>query len=123
VKDLVERTPSVRFYPNYSCVTSLKTWVFGDRVTLIGDAHATGGSLAIDAAYTLSLALNSVFPVTSSRKPSPGELSKALKLYETVRKPHAERLLKAVHAGNEARIAKLRSGKVESDEELRARAA
>ncbi|KAH7354682.1 monooxygenase [Rhexocercosporidium sp. MPI-PUGE-AT-0058] len=130
VKSLTELTPSVRFYPNYSCSTYLDTWVFGDRVTLIGDAahahggaHATGGSLAIDDAYTLSLALNSVFPVTATRKPSSEEISKALKLYEMIRKPHAERLLKAVHAGNNARIQKLRSGRVESDEESRDRAA
>ncbi|KAL5329593.1 hypothetical protein ACEPPN_003107 [Leptodophora sp. 'Broadleaf-Isolate-01'] len=130
VKRLTELTPNVRFYPNYSCSTYLDTWVFGDRVTLIGDAahahggaHATGGSLAIDDAYTLSLALNSVFPVTSTHKPSPEEISKALRLYETIRKPHAERLLKVVHTGNNARIQKLRSGRVEPDEELRARAA
>lgn len=130
MKRLTELTPNVRFYPNYSCSTYLDTWVFGDRVTLIGDAahahggaHATGGSLAIDDAYTLSLALNSVFPVTSTHKPSPEEISKALRLYETIRKPHAERLLKVVHTGNNARIQKLRSGRVEPDEELRARAA
>lgn len=130
VKRLTELTPNVRFYPNYSSTTYLDTWVFGDRVTLIGDAahahggaHATGGSLAIDDAYTLSLALNSVFSVTAKRKPSGAEISKALKLYEQIRKPHAERLLKLVHTGNNARIQKLRSGKVEPDEELRTRAA
>ncbi|KAK0103266.1 hypothetical protein ONS95_005299 [Cadophora gregata] len=130
VKKLTELTPNVRFYPNYSTSTYLDTWVFGDRVTLIGDAahahggaHATGGSLAIDDAYTLSLALNSVFPTTATRKPSLEEISTALKLYETIRKPHAERLLQHVHTGNNARIQKLRSGKIEPDEELRARAA
>ncbi len=130
MKRLTELTPKVRFYPNFSCSSYLDTWVFGDRVTLIGDAahahggaHATGGSLAIDDAYTLSLALNSVFPATSTRKPSVEEIGKALKLYETIRKPHAERLLKLVHSNNDARLKKLRSGTVESDEALRARAA
>ncbi|KAH7398035.1 hypothetical protein BKA64DRAFT_56237 [Cadophora sp. MPI-SDFR-AT-0126] len=130
VKRLTELTPNVRFYPNYSCSTYLDTWVFRDRVTLIGDAahahggaHATGGSLAIDDAYTLSLALNSVFPATATRKPSLEELAAALKLHESIRKPHAERLLKHVHAGNDARIQKLRSGRAEPDEELRAKAA
>ncbi|KAL2070950.1 hypothetical protein VTL71DRAFT_13976 [Oculimacula yallundae] len=130
VRKLIELTPDVRFYPNYSCSTYLDTWVFGDRITLIGDAahahggaHATGGSLAIDDAYTLSLALNSVFPVTATSKPSSVEVLKALKLYETIRKPHAERLLQVVHSSNNARIQRLRSGRVEPDEELRARAA
>ncbi|PVH78881.1 FAD/NAD(P)-binding domain-containing protein [Cadophora sp. DSE1049] len=130
VKKLTELTPNVRFYPNYSCSTYLDSWAFGDRVTLIGDAahahggaHATGGSLAIDDAYTLTLALNSVFPITATRRPSIEEISKALKLYESIRKPHAEKLLKLVHTGNNARIQKLRSGRVEPDEELRARAA
>lgn len=106
MKRLTEVTPSVRFYPNYLSATHLDTWVFGDRVTLIGDAahahggaHATGGSLAIDDAYTLSLAINHVFPITGTRKPSLAEISRALKLYEQIRKPHAERLLKLVHRG------------------------
>lgn len=97
--------------------------LIGDAAHAHGGAHATGGSLAIDDAYTFSLALNSVFPVTATRKPSAENIAKALKLYETVRKPHAERLLKLVHANNDARVKKLRSGTVESDEELRARAA
>ena len=129
MKQLTECTPSVRFYPNYSCSTYLDTWLFRDRVTLIGDAahahggaHATGGSLAIDDAYTLSLALHSIFPMTATRKPSTEEISRALKLYETIRKPHAERLLKVVHEGNRKRIEKLRSGRAETDEELRGRA-
>lgn len=130
VKKLTELTPTVRFYPNHSSTTYLDTWVFGDRVTLIGDAahahggaHATGGSLAIDDAYSLSLVINRIFPITATRKPSSEEISKALKLYEQIRKPHAERLLKLVHTGNNARIQKLRTRQVEPDEELRARAA
>lgn len=45
-----------------------------------------------------------------------------MRLYEEVRKPHAERLLAKVHAANEAKLERLREGKVESDGDLRARA-
>jgi salicylate hydroxylase len=120
----------VRLYPNLSCAKSLDTWIFGnDRVTLIGDAahahggaHATGGSIAIDDAYAFSLALASVFPPTATEKPSKKHIGKAMRIYERTRKPHADRLLKLVHGANKARLEKLRSGKVESDEELRDRA-
>lgn len=130
VKALAEAAPSIRLYPNLSCATTLDSWIFGDRVVLIGDAahahggaHATGGSLSIDDAYALFLALTTVFPATATKKPSSKQISKALKLYERTRKPHAERLLKLVHSNNAVRLAKLRSGVVETDEELRARAA
>jgi salicylate hydroxylase len=46
-----------------------------------------------------------------------------LRLYEATRKPHAERLLKTVHAANKAKAAKFVGGVRETDEELRARAA
>ena len=127
VKALTEVAPLTRIYPNFSG-SSLSTWVFGSRATLIGDAahahggaHATGGSLAIDDAYCLYLSLLSVFPFTATRKPSPQEIGKALELYEATRKPHAERVLKKVHAANKAKAAKV--GIPEGDEELRARAA
>lgn len=129
VKALTEVTPYIRYHPNFSCSTSLGTWVFGDRVTLIGDAahahggaFATGGSLAIDDAYALYLSLKSVFPVSTSQKPSQQEIGKALRLYEATRKPHAEKLLKVVRTGNTAKSEKIRKGIVEADEELRARA-
>jgi salicylate hydroxylase len=100
VKALSEVTPDIRFYPNLSCPSALKSWVFDGRVVLIGDAahahggaHATGGSLAIEDAYTLSLALLHIFPVDAASKPSQVDVDVALKLYEEVRKPHAERLL------------------------------
>lgn len=128
VKELTERTPSIRYHPNFSCSGPLDTWVFGGRVTLIGDAahahggaYATGGSLAIDDAYAFYLALLSVFPLTAFLKPSAAQITKALKLYEATRKPHAERLLKTVHASNDAKVARIRSGKVETDVELKAR--
>ncbi|TVY84773.1 Salicylate hydroxylase [Lachnellula suecica] len=128
VKALTEITPSIRFYPNLSG-SSLSTWVFGSRTTLIGDAahahggaHATGGSIAIDDAYCFYLALLSVFPFMATRKPTSAEIQKALNLYEATRKPHAERLLKKVHAANTAKAVKVAAGTLESDEELRARA-
>ena len=130
VKALTEVTPEIRYYPNFSCGSPLDTWIFGDRAVLIGDAahahggaHATGGSLAIDDAYCFYLALTSVFPLTASRKPSPQDIRRALKLYEETRKPHAERLLKMVHTANKAKAAQVASGILETDEQLRARAA
>jgi salicylate hydroxylase len=130
VKALTEVTPYVRYHPNFGCSAPLESWVFGDRVTLIGDAahahggaFATGGSLAIDDAYALYLSLTSVFPVTATRIPTPREIGRALQLYEATRKPHADRLLKMVLAGNEAKTEKVREGILETDEELRARAA
>jgi len=130
VKALTEVTPSIRYHPNFSCATALDTWVFGNKITLIGDAahahggaYATGGSLAIDDAYAFYLSLTSVFPISKREKPSPQEIRKALKLYEATRKPHAEKLLKMVHAGNTAKLEKIRNGKTETDEQLRERAA
>jgi salicylate hydroxylase len=130
VKALTEVTPYIRYHPNFSCSGPLDTWVFGDRVTLIGDAahahggaYATGGSLAIDDAYALYLSLISVFPVSALERPSLKEIRKALDLYESTRRPHAEKLLKIVHAGNNAKVEKIRNGKGETDEQLRERAA
>lgn len=129
VKALTDVTPDIRFYPNISCSKSLNTWVFGNRTTLIGDAahahggaHATGGSLAIDDAYALYISLLSNFPLESTTKPSGAEVRKALELYEATRKPHADRLLHMVLAANTARAERTRSGRLESDDELRDRA-
>jgi salicylate hydroxylase len=129
VKGLADITPDIRFYPNLSCSRTLDTWVFGNRATLIGDAahahggaHATGGSLAIDDAYAFYLSLLSVFPLTATVKPSGAEIRQAIELYEATRKPHADRLLKMVYAANQAKAEKIRSGKLETDEELRTRA-
>ncbi|PMD32278.1 FAD/NAD(P)-binding domain-containing protein [Hyaloscypha variabilis F] len=129
VKALANVTPDIRYYPNYFCGSSLPTWIFGDRVTLIGDAahahggaFATGGSLAIDDAYALHLALKSVFPETASQKPSSREILRALKLYEDTRRPHAVRLLKVAHENNAMKTKKIMAETQETDEELRARA-
>ncbi|GME34862.1 salicylate hydroxylase [Neofusicoccum parvum] len=130
IRDLFARTPAVRVYPNLAITAPLPSYTFlRGRVALIGDAahphggaFATGGSLAIDDAYALSLALFSLFPVGSGRaRPSPEELARATAVYETVRRPHTTRLLQVVHKGVETSREKLRSGKVETDEELRAR--
>ncbi|RDW73566.1 hypothetical protein BP6252_07473 [Coleophoma cylindrospora] len=129
VKGLTEITPDIRFYPNLSG-ENLNTWVFGGRATLVGDAahahggaFATGGSLAIDDAYAFYLSLRSVYDATATQKPSSSDIHQALKLYELTRRPHAERLLKIVHAANKAKADTFASGTLESDEELRARAA
>lgn len=130
VKSLANVCPDIRYYPNYFCGSSLPTWVFGDRITLIGDAahahggaFATGGSLAIDDAYALYLSLLSVFPKTSTQKPSPEDVRKALQLYEDTRRPHAVKLLKVVHENNAMKTKKITAETQETDEELRARAA
>jgi len=94
--------------------------LIGDAAHAHGGAHATGGSLAIDDAYAFYLALTSVYPATSTRKPSSDEISRALKLYEATRKPHAERLLNVVRAANKGRATRVKNP--ESDEELRKRA-
>jgi salicylate hydroxylase len=130
VKALTDVTPYIKFYPNLSCSRSLDTWVFGDRTTLIGDAahahggaYATGGSLAIDDAYALYLSILSIFPFGSTTKPSGLEIRKALELYEATRKPLTDKLLNLVHAANQAKAEKTKSGKPETDEDLRSRAA
>jgi salicylate hydroxylase len=129
VKQLADVCPEIRYYPNYFCGSSLETWIFGDRVTLIGDAahahggaFATGGSLAIDDAYALYLALTTVFSVDATQKPGQEEIRRALKLYEDTRRPHAVKLLKVVHANNEMKTKKILAETRETDEELRERA-
>lgn len=130
MKALTEVTPNVRFYPNLTCSTSLSHWVFDSRVVLIGDAahahggaYTTGGSLAIEDAYTLYLSLLSVFPVTATQKPSLESIEKAFNLYEATRKPHADRLLDRVRSEARATALRVREKNWEKDEDLRARAA
>ena len=103
VKAITEATPSVRLFPNYAG-QPLPTWVFKSRVTLVGDAahthggaHAAGGSLAIDDAYALYLAILHVFPPTkSSEKPTVEHIERALTLYDNTRRPHTEKLQRIV---------------------------
>ncbi|KAJ6188701.1 hypothetical protein N7519_003609 [Penicillium mononematosum] len=103
VKALTELTPSTNLYPNF-VGDALPNWVFGSRVTLVGDAahahggaFAAGGSLALDDSLALGLALKEVF---SSRKAtfSAGNINKALGLYSQTRQPHTARLLGIVHS-------------------------
>ncbi|KAL4894225.1 hypothetical protein BDV59DRAFT_176065 [Aspergillus ambiguus] len=105
VRALTELTPSVRIFPNFAG-NPLPTWVFGSRVTLVGDAahthggaFAAGGSLALDDAFALGLSLKHVFASSSSD----GEIftrqaiQKALELYDQTRRPHTTRLLNIIH--------------------------
>jgi salicylate hydroxylase len=128
VKALSEATPNIRYYPNLAVGESLESWVFHDRITLIGDAahahggaFATGGSLAIDDAYALYLAITSVFPVTATSQPTTQLISKSLHLYEKTRKPHADKLLGIVHKANASKASSI--GTSFTDEFLRKRAA
>lgn len=116
VKALVDATPHVRVYSNYAG-EPLSTWVFGSpaRVTLVGDAahthggaFAAGGSLAIDDAHALLLAFRHTFSSSrtetsyldvSGKHDVNAAIEKALKLYDRIRRPHTERLLKIVLDG------------------------
>ncbi|KAL2848424.1 hypothetical protein BJY01DRAFT_262717 [Aspergillus pseudoustus] len=98
VRALTEATPYTNLYPNFTG-DRLRTWVFGSRVTLIGDAahahggaFAAGGSLALDDAFALGLAFRHVGGISS-----PEKIESALKLYESVRQTHTDRLLRVVH--------------------------
>jgi salicylate hydroxylase len=120
VKALTVVTPSVRRYPNYAG-QHIPTWVFDSRVTLVGDAahahggaHATGGSLALDDAYALFLALRHAVPGWQASKVSAQQLQRALNLYEATRRPHTDRLLQSVHAATKVEPPR-------NDDELRQR--
>jgi salicylate hydroxylase len=98
VKALTEATPYTNLYPNFAG-DALETWVFGSRVTLVGDAahahggaFAAGGSLALDDAVALALACRSVQDLSTAEN-----IKGALRLYEKTRQPHTDRLLKTVH--------------------------
>ncbi|KAL4773328.1 hypothetical protein BDW60DRAFT_215748 [Aspergillus nidulans var. acristatus] len=72
IKALTEANPYTNLYPNFAD-DAISTWVFKDRVTLVGDAaHVHGGAFA--------------------------DVKKALELYERTRKPHTHQLLEIVHA-------------------------
>ena len=88
----------------------------GDSAHAHGGAYATGGSLAIDDAYALHLAIDHIFPPSSIVKPSVATIAAALKLYERTRKPHAEKLLNIVLKANKAKAA--RFGRPVTDDEL-----
>ncbi|CEN61059.1 hypothetical protein ASPCAL07726 [Aspergillus calidoustus] len=98
VKALTGATPSTNLYPNFAG-DALQTWVFGSRVTLVGDAahahggaFAAGGSLALDDAFALALAFGHVGDLSMANN-----IQEALRLYERTRQPHTNRLLQIVH--------------------------
>jgi salicylate hydroxylase len=73
---------------------ALLNWVFGSRVTLVGDAahahggaFAAGGSLALDDSLALGLAFEEVFS-SSKATFSPENINKALGLYSQIRQLH-----------------------------------
>jgi salicylate hydroxylase len=101
VKALTELTPSTNLYPNFAG-DALPNWVFGSRVTLVGDAahahggaFAAGGSLALDDSLALGLAFEHVFSGKTTF--SIENIDKALRLYSQTRRPHTARLLRIVH--------------------------
>lgn len=126
IRAIVDAVPYTRIYPN-AAAHGLDSWVLGDgKVTLAGDAahahggaFAAGGSLAIDDAWAFAASIQHVFPVSSTKLPSDADIAQALKLYERTRKAHTDRVLETVHRGNKAKVARI--GKVESEDELRAR--
>ncbi|KAM5361000.1 hypothetical protein ACJZ2D_013390 [Fusarium nematophilum] len=135
VPAIIDRIPpgTLRRYAN-AFGPKLDTWTFVDRVVLIGDAaHTHGGafgagaSLAIDDAYTLYLALRAVFPqALPISEPVPRSyLGLALDLYESVRRPHAARVLDIVLQDRQKQFARNEelkaAGKEESDEKFRER--
>ncbi|KAJ5924589.1 hypothetical protein N7466_008776 [Penicillium verhagenii] len=104
IQALTEATPYTNLYPNFAG-DSLKSWIFGSRVTLVGDAahahggaFAAGGSLALDDAFALGLAFKHVIEASSQKLPfSFHDAEKAFELYANTRKPHTDRLLRIVH--------------------------
>lgn len=135
VPTIIDRIPpgTLRRYTN-AFGPKLDTWTFADRVVLIGDAaHAHGGafgagaSLAIDDAYTLYLALRAVFPqaLPISRPIPRSHIGLALDLYESVRRPHAARVLDIVLQDRQKQFARNEglkaAGKEESDQDFRER--
>ncbi|KAL4746977.1 hypothetical protein BDW72DRAFT_197188 [Aspergillus terricola var. indicus] len=108
IRALTEATLYTNLYPNFAG-DAISTWVFKDRVTLVGDAahahggaFAAGGSLALDDAFALGLAFRYI--LTRAGNPdNKGHfgvegVKKALELYERTRKPHTHKLLEIVHA-------------------------
>jgi salicylate hydroxylase len=104
VRALTQLTPYTNLYPNFAG-EALPTWVFGSRVTLIGDAahahggaFAAGGSLALDDALALGLAMKHAFGSSSKTTSfSVERVGIALELYSKTRQPHTARLLRIIH--------------------------
>ncbi|KAG8160936.1 hypothetical protein KVR01_009200 [Diaporthe batatas] len=139
VRGVANAAPYIKTYP-MCAVTPLDTFVFDSHVALLGDAAhahgggvAIGGSLAINDAYALALALTHVWPPSSSSSASPSpkpaqqQLERVLRLYDETRRPLVNRLLAGVHALAQKRRwmaeKKTVDGAGETDEQLRARIA
>ncbi|VUC24553.1 unnamed protein product [Clonostachys rosea] len=128
IRSITEAAPYIRQFPGYAA-DPLEAWSFHDRIVLVGDAahghggaFAAGGSLAINDAHALSLALFHVWPPSaSSRKPSVADLHRIFEIYQATRKPQVDRLLDSVHRAVAGRRVKTDSGTEETDEQLRKR--
>ena len=127
IRSMIDASPYIRQYPN-TAAPALERWSHCDgRVTLAGDAAhahggalAAGGSLGVDDGYAFASALWHVFPPGSTHCSVYG-IQQALSLYEKVRKPHTDRVISTVDIGNKAILARIRAGKVETDDQLRER--
>lgn len=104
VKDIVGAAPHVRTYPNFYG-GFLDKYEFGGRVVLVGDAaHSHGGALAantslgIDDAYCLYLSLLRKVSSDGRLILEAEQLRQSLRLYDAVRRPHCEKVLKVTHA-------------------------
>jgi salicylate hydroxylase len=128
IRSITEAAPYIRQFPGYAA-DPLETWSFHDRIVLVGDAahghggaFAAGGSLAINDAHALSLALFHVWPPSaSSKKPSVADLHKVFEIYQATRKRQVDRLLDSVHKSVAGRRVKTDNGTEETDEQLRKR--
>ncbi|KAJ6020696.1 hypothetical protein N7540_006200 [Penicillium herquei] len=120
IRALTEATPYTNLYPNFAG-DSLPKWVFGSRVTFVGDAahahggaFAAGGSLALDDALALGLAFQHAFKVTTTNQVlSLNRIKESLDLYAKTRKPHTDKLLRIVHT----QIGTKTSGFITAEEE------
>ncbi|KAF9258324.1 FAD/NAD(P)-binding domain-containing protein [Marasmius fiardii PR-910] len=94
IRALASRTENLRVYPSISA-DEIPNATWRNRIVLVGDAFhpfggafAAGGSMAIDDAVALYLALSH----------TQGDLPKALELYEATRRPHVLRVMESVKA-------------------------
>lgn len=126
VKNIVGAASQVRTYPNFYG-GFLETYEFGGRVVLVGDAaHSHGGALAanaslgIDDSYCLYLSLLKQISSEGRLILGAKELQKSLRLYDTVRRPHCEKVLRVTHAMYAMNNDRLwGGGEEEMDEQLR----
>ncbi|PYH92007.1 FAD/NAD(P)-binding domain-containing protein [Aspergillus ellipticus CBS 707.79] len=96
---LVEATPYTRVHPNL-LGAPLEMMVFDGRVALLGDAghthggaFAAGGSLAINDAHALALALAHTWPTGDGGRPNNRHLAEALAFFDRTRRPHVNKLI------------------------------